>query len=283
MPGLLIDERVVVVQPSLVRALGSMTAAAVVQQLHYWMPRATAEHDGHRWVYKTAEQWSDEIGVTVKQVRSAITRLESLGIVLSCQPERSKWQRRKWYRIDYDHPLIARDADEYRCAQTGTSNGPSGNIDVPSGELRGARTGTSIREITTEITEESTEETRPTSSNAAPAMIDEPTRLANLLADLIEANGSKRPTVTKAWVTTIDRMIRLDDRTVEQVEKAIRWAQGDEFWRANILSPDALRRQFDRMRLQARRGSSGPRGLAGVRDFLATLDSPLTGGSRNGG
>jgi hypothetical protein len=76
-------------------------------------------------------------------------------------------------------------------------------------------------------------------------------RLANLLADLIEQNGSRRPTVTKSWTTEIDRMIRLDERSPEMIEKAIRWCQQDPFWRANIMSPLKLRKQFDRIRLQS--------------------------------
>lgn len=81
-------------------------------------------------------------------------------------------------------------------------------------------------------------------------------RLANLLADLIESNGNKRPSVTKKWILTIDRMMRLDERTEEEVEGAIRWSQKDEFWLSNILSPEKLRKHFDRMRMQARTQNS---------------------------
>jgi hypothetical protein len=68
-------------------------------------------------------------------------------------------------------------------------------------------------------------------------------------------------------------MIRLDERTSEQIERAIQWATSDPFWSTNILSPDALRRHFDRMSLQARRNTNTntPRGLTGVREFLDTL------------
>lgn len=88
-------------------------------------------------------------------------------------------------------------------------------------------------------------------------------RLCDVLADLIEANGSKRPNVTETWVRDMDRMLRLDDRTPERVENCIRWCQADEFWRANILSPSKLRAKFDQLRLQAkargvRNGASRP-------------------------
>lgn len=79
---------------------------------------------------------------------------------------------------------------------------------------------------------------------------DHPSRLANLLADLIEANGGKRPTVGKRWVQSMDRLLRLDRRMPGDVEQVIRWCQQDEFWLSNILSPDKLRKQYDRLRLR---------------------------------
>jgi hypothetical protein len=97
-------------------------------------------------------------------------------------------------------------------------------------------------------------------------------RLCDLLADLIQANGSKRPSVTGNWLTVMDRMLRIDGYTAEQVERAIQWSQADDFWSTNILSPTALRRHYDRMRLQAKRkagtGGGGPKGLQGVMDYL---------------
>lgn len=263
--GLLLNEPCIVVQPSLVRALGQITDAAVLQQLHYWMSRTSNELYGHMWVYKTTDEWANEIGVTAKQVRAAIARLEGIGVVVSCQPEKVRWQRRKWYRINYEHPVIASDASKQRSDRMGSSISPNGQVKQPISELRIAQVGESIQEITTEITSEIT---------AVTSMFDESdaTRLANLLADRIEANGSKRPTVTAKWIQTIDRMMRIDGRTPSQIQNAIEWCQADDFWRANVLSPTALRRQYDRLRLHASRSKKQPKGIDGVRAFLDRLD-----------
>jgi hypothetical protein len=76
-------------------------------------------------------------------------------------------------------------------------------------------------------------------------------RLCEHLADRIEANGSKRPKVGKAWRTACRLLLDADHRTEGQVWKAIDWCQNDEFWRANILSMPALRKQYDTLRLKA--------------------------------
>jgi len=266
--SLLLDQRIVVIQPALVKELGHITDAAVLQQLHYWMPRARSEHDGFLWVYKTYDEWSEEIGITPKQVRSAMQRLEDHGLVISCQPE--AYHRRKWYRIDYSHDLLYSEPHD----QPGDTIRPYGRLEETSRADRIDQTGASITETTTYKTSDT--KTKPQTSSAICVPEDTVAAdLANLLADLIEGNGSKRPSVTGRWVTAIDRMIRIDGRTPEQVENAMRWAQASDFWSANILSPDKLRKHYDRMRLQAQRDQNVamPKGISGVREYLAGLDA----------
>ena len=94
--------------------------------------------------------------------------------------------------------------------------------------------------------------------------------LCNLLADLMVSNGVKRPTVSGKWISDIDKLIRIDEKTVEQIEAAIRWSQSDSFWSSNIHSPAALRKQYEKMRLQAQR-SKGSKGVDVVRDYIKNL------------
>jgi hypothetical protein len=104
-------------------------------------------------------------------------------------------------------------------------------------------------------------------------------RLADLLADLIAENGSRRPTVSPTWVRDMERLLRLDERTAVQVEAAIRWSQRDDFWQSNILSPAKLRKQYDRMRLQARRDTTRTERRSGsaasMVDVLQQLDDQM--------
>jgi len=107
---------------------------------------------------------------------------------------------------------------------------------------------------------------KETTQDLTDQFTDDVVALAQLLAELMEGNGVKRPHVTKKWLLTLDRMIRLDGRTAIQIEKAIRWSQNDEFWSANIHSPDALRKQYEKMRLQAKRGQT--KGVNTVRQYI---------------
>ena len=77
--------------------------------------------------------------------------------------------------------------------------------------------------------------------------------LCSLLADRIQANGSKRPTITKAWHDSCRLMLDRDGRSPAQVRKAIEWSQADEFWRGVVLSMPKLRQQYEKLRLAAQR------------------------------
>ncbi|MEV8042411.1 hypothetical protein AB0P02_01020 [Streptomyces griseoluteus] len=78
------------------------------------------------------------------------------------------------------------------------------------------------------------------------------------LADAIEANGSRRPAITKTWRREARLLIDKDGRTPEQVLTAIAWCQADNFWRGNVLSMPKLREKYDQLRLAAQRQQTRP-------------------------
>jgi len=71
----------------------------------------------------------------------------------------------------------------------------------------------------------------------------------------------RKPTKSafKLWTITMDRLLRLDGRTVPEVEATIDWATKDvRFWQANILSAPKLRKQFDVLEAQMARQDATP-------------------------
>ena len=77
-------------------------------------------------------------------------------------------------------------------------------------------------------------------------------RMSELLFNLIqERNPNHKKPNMNTWAIHIDKMIRLDNRSVEDIEKIIRWCQEDEFWQNNILSTSSLKKQYDTLWLKA--------------------------------
>jgi DNA-binding transcriptional ArsR family regulator len=93
-------ERPQVYRPSVAAALGSLTQAIVLEQLHYWVQRATKEHDGHTWVYKTYKEWGDELGLSYKQTERALDALKERGLVISIQNPYVRMDQTRWWKLD---------------------------------------------------------------------------------------------------------------------------------------------------------------------------------------
>lgn len=57
-----------------------------------------------------------------------------------------------------------------------------------------------------------------------------------------------------AWANDVRLMVQRDKRSHAEIIDLFTWANGDEFWKSNILSPSKLRKQWDR--LVVKRGST---------------------------
>jgi len=75
--------------------------------------------------------------------------------------------------------------------------------------------------------------------------------LCTLLADLIESNGSLRPTIGAGWHDAARLLIDKDGRDLESAARLIRWVQADQFWQGNVLSMPKFREKYDQLRLAA--------------------------------
>lgn len=78
----------------------------------------------------------------------------------------------------------------------------------------------------------------------------EASRLANLLLKNIRALNPKAKDSSKTWAKDIDKLIRIDKRTPEEVEAMIAFVHKDPFWSTNILSGAKLRKHFERLELK---------------------------------
>ncbi|KQC48507.1 replication protein [Geobacillus sp. Sah69] len=102
MATLLLDDQPLVILPQLAVAIG-LNESIVVQQLHYWLEKSENVHDGYKWVYNTYEDWQEQFPFwSESTIRRIITKLEKIGIIVAANFNRSKIDKTKWYRIDYD-------------------------------------------------------------------------------------------------------------------------------------------------------------------------------------
>lgn len=100
---LLINENPLQVLPSLAVALKNINEAIILQQVQYWVNRSENEYGGRKWVYNTIKQWKDQFPwLTEKAIRNRFDSLIEKGVIITSNFNKSKFDRTKWYTIDYD-------------------------------------------------------------------------------------------------------------------------------------------------------------------------------------
>lgn len=101
MSRLLIDEPPLQVLPSLAREIG-LNEAIMLQQMHYWLLKSSNEFEGVKWFYKTLEDWQREFPFwSAMTIRRTLGSLEKQKIIKIGNFNKKKFDKTKWYTIDY--------------------------------------------------------------------------------------------------------------------------------------------------------------------------------------
>ena len=85
------------------------------------------------------------------------------------------------------------------------------------------------------------------------AEADTLSKLLYSLHCLIDTGFNRTENQLDKWADDIDKIHRIDGRSWEDIEKVIRWAKDDKFWRDNIISGAKLRQQFDQLIIKVNR------------------------------
>jgi hypothetical protein len=84
----------------------SLNEAIALQRLDYWINRDTVgvEIQGIRWIYNSYEEWKETNFPfwSIKTIQRTFVSLEKRGLVVAMQAEKKHYDRKKYYRIDYE-------------------------------------------------------------------------------------------------------------------------------------------------------------------------------------
>lgn len=109
---------------------------------------------------------------------------------------------------------------------------------------------------------------REKDKNPSPRLKPKPSdtdiRLTQLLIDLMQKNNPDSLTLMNLteegqakWINECRLLREADKKTEADIERVIRFSQGDSFWKNNILSMPKLRKQWDQLWMKAGRGGAG--------------------------
>ncbi|MCM3663475.1 DnaD domain protein [Mesobacillus subterraneus] len=101
MSKLLLDDKPIIVLPSLAEKVG-LNEAIFLQQLNYWLQESKHSYEEKKWVYNTQEDWQEQFPFwSISTIRRTISKLESIGLLISGNFNKKKFDRTKWFTINY--------------------------------------------------------------------------------------------------------------------------------------------------------------------------------------
>ncbi|WP_010304160.1 DnaA N-terminal domain-containing protein [Candidatus Odyssella thessalonicensis] len=91
------------IQPQLVRHFGA-NAAAFIARLDFWIKKNKfgVMHNGLRWIFNTAKEWSEQIGVSERQIRRIVLALKEAGVISIDKLAEYKSNRTNYYTLNYN-------------------------------------------------------------------------------------------------------------------------------------------------------------------------------------
>lgn len=226
MSDLLINEPPLQVLPSLACAVG-LNEALILQQFHYWLQRSNNVKDGHKWIYNSYQEWRKQFPFwkSKNTLISAIKHLEDMGILISGNYNKAKFDKTKWYRIDYEKLQLLEKSQPF------TKNWYTSNQELVNADTKNWETNTNrLPESTTENT---TKDNMPSlHSTAAPEIVN---YLNSKIGTHYRATTRKTQSLIKARMNegfTVDDFKTVIDNKVDE------WGSDNKM--SKYLRPETL-------------------------------------------
>ena len=251
---LLIDDQPLQVLPSLAEAIG-LNEALILQQIHWLLLRSKKEFNGKYWVFNTYEEWQEKHFrfFSISTIRRTINRLEELDLLISTTEfNQMKVDKTKWYTINYealenlDFTTAKNDSPSAQNEQTDSSNWAE-----PSAQNEQTNNQEIPQEIPTKDNSTSGKDFPPAKTGKKFVYTDDDLRAANWIFGLIKnlSPNVKTPAFDN-WANEIRLMRERDGRSHKDICELFKWANQNEFWASNILSPAKLREKWDQLEIK---------------------------------
>lgn len=221
--------RPVAFYPGLSKHVGGVNACLFVCQLLYWSARTESDIG----VYKTAEEWTRETGLSYKEQATARRKLRELGLITEVE---KRLEHKIYYLLDVEalNKLIE------------SANSPTGHPRKSHRAVRGEPEGVfDLTEITTETTAESIKRSAPKPALDISAFPEQPSK--EVWADYVSHRKAKKAPLNQTIVNQIAKELALAVATGWSVDDALAeamaagWQGLKSQWLENRVKPNSMR------------------------------------------
>lgn len=79
-------------------------------------------------------------------------------------------------------------------------------------------------------------------------------QLCSTLQAMMVERGCRKPSITRKWRDAARLLLDRDKIPLNEALIVLAWSQKDEFWQGNIMSMPTFRKQYDKLKVQAKKG-----------------------------
>jgi hypothetical protein len=235
--------------------------AVILNNMRYWLDknRANNKHifQGRVWTYNSTRAFADLFPyLSEKQIYRRLKKLEDKGVLITGNFNEKGYDQTKWYSVNEAEYVLDDTSEPF--SETGESIPRNGKLHSPKSENGYSENGKPIPDINTDSkTDINTDTPEPDES----ASMKEARGIAEDLLDAIctwdetHKYNARKPSI-ESWVKDLEKAIRIDKRTPEQLTWMISYLfrakreSVNSFWAPNIQSGKKLRDKFDTIKNQ---------------------------------
>lgn len=269
----------------------SMAIAILIHHFQHWI-RINIKlnrnfHEGKYWTYQTIEEIAAHFPyLSKKQIERLLNKMFELGILQRGNFNKAKFDRTVWYAFKDDSLISKFLESSQHIPKSGNGYSEIGTpIPDTKPDTKAYKEVTKVtkKEETAAIAASSTcvdEVHKNNLSKEKEKTNPEIEEVITLLTKVIEKIRPKilERTNKSKWIKEISLLLK--EQSLEEIREVLAWLPTSDFWSINILSPNKLRKNFDRLYLESQlknkiknnKEELKERNIEVVKDFQAYLE-----------
>jgi hypothetical protein len=214
--------------------------AIILFNLRFWLDKNKANNsnafDGYYWTYNSASALADLFPYwTANKIQKTLKQMADESLIIVGNYNKIGYDRKKWFTTS-----------EYAIQ-------PIGCIESAKTLNTFSQKAEPIADINTDITTDNKDYVEATPKRAKYLFSDDDLKTAEWMLKKVQLiMPNTKSSNIESWANTVRLMNKVDGKPHSEICAVFNWANKDSFWCKNILSPDKLRKQFDRLSIEVK-------------------------------
>jgi len=227
--------------------------ATLIHHFQHWIKlnrrKKSAKHfkDGCWWTYQTREEIQNYLPyMTIEKIRWLTDVMVEKQILKKANFNKSKIDKTIWYAFVNENEFLGEDDSNY----VYESGKPQSSVVNPNPCVVNPKAIPDPKSSDPKTTDKEIHK----KGSSTPPSADAEGLLELFLTKIKERNPEFKDPNRAIWLSEMDKLLRIDKRSVEKTREIIIWASTHKWFKTACLSPGKLRKDYDSMLMQMEAG-----------------------------